>query len=291
MNCISIKKDEKIIISLTSDPDNINKTKIIINSINEQKINKDLFVIVLILSINEFPNVGQLPIEIQILEKQKRITIFFYKERMTYLRRTLITMKRFKNNAILIINNNCLLPEGWLKMFINDHLKYPNDAIASSIQYFFGKNGEITELSEGFKGEKFGTFNHVTEMVFNFALFNIDLGGIIFPKNFFHNKKFYDYDLFLKSTNNSEEFWESAFIMIEDKILRQSSKIFDFTKYLINDINYKPFNQTKKRIFEKNKISFMKMFPSFINTINKRQNKISYNSFYYLISKKIYISS
>ena len=55
-------------------------------------------------------------------------------------------------------------------MFINDHIKYPNDAIAASIQYFFGKNYEIKEFNEGFKGEKFGKFNHIGEIIFNFAL-------------------------------------------------------------------------------------------------------------------------
>ena len=92
-------------------------------------------------------------------------------------------------------------------MFINDHKKYPNDAIVASIQYFFGKDGEIKEFSDGFKGEKFGLFNHVPNMIFNFAIVNSDLGGILYPKNYFQNKSFYDQDLFLKSTNNNDDFW------------------------------------------------------------------------------------
>jgi len=274
LNYIFIKKEGKIIISLTSDYENINKTQIIINSIFQQRVNKDLFEIILILPFTEFSRIEELSKDIIILQKQKKIKIIFVKKRITYLGRTLITMKKFKNNPIIIVNNNCQLPDGWLEMFIKDHSKYPNDAIAANIQYFFCKNGQIKEFSEGFRGEKFGIFNHVTEMVFNFALFNIDLGGIIFPKNFFQNPKFYEYDLFSKSVNISEEFWESAFIMIEDKILRQSSKIFDFTKYLINNINYEQFNRNKIKIFEKNKILFMKVFPNFISTINKRQKKL-----------------
>ena len=159
-------------------------------------------------------------------------------------------------------------------MLIKDHIKYPNDAIAASIQYFFGKNYEIKEFNEGFHGEKFGIFNHVSEMIFNFAIINIDLGGILYPKNFFKNKSFYDYYLYLNSSRGSEDLWQSAFIIIENKNLRQSSKIFDYTKYIIDNINYKEYNFNKKKLLEKSKLSFFKHFNNFNNYINKRQNKI-----------------
>ena len=159
-------------------------------------------------------------------------------------------------------------------MFIKDHIKYPNDAIAASIQYFFGKNTNIKELSEGFKGSKFGIFNHVTEMIFNFALINIDLGGILYPKNYFQNLKFYDNQLYMKISNNSDDFWQSAFIIIEDKTLRQSSKIFDYTKYLIDDNDYKKFYKNQLNLLEEIKLSFLQYFPEFNDLIKKRQNKI-----------------
>ena len=63
--------------------------------------------------------------------------------------------------------------------------KYPNDAIVASIKYFFGKYSKITQFSYGFKGTKFGIFNHVPKMIFHFALINIDLGGVLYPKKFF----------------------------------------------------------------------------------------------------------
>ena len=163
----------------------------------------------------------------------------------------------------------------WLEMFITDHIKYPNDAIAASIQYFFNRNFEIKEFKDGFRGEKFGTFNHVTELIFNFALTNIDLGGILYPSNFFQNSLFYDHELFLKSTNNSEDFWQSAFIIIEDKILRQSSIIFDYTRYLIDNFNYEEYYINRKLLFEKSKILFLKQFPNFNELIFKRQKKIA----------------
>lgn len=56
-------------------------------------------------------------------------------------------------NPILIVTANIYFPEGWLEMIIKDYIKYPNDIITCSIQYYFGKNLTIREFSEGFKGK------------------------------------------------------------------------------------------------------------------------------------------
>ena len=268
--CPFFNSSNKIIISLTSNLNSIEDTLIVINSILEQGINEKYYEVLLILSIYDFKDIFHLPEELQNLEKLKKIKIKFVKERISNKIRTLITMREYKHHPILIINNKCLLPEGWLNMFINDHFKYPEDAIAASIQYIFGQNNEITELSEGFKGEKFGTFNHVTEMIFNFALIDIDLGGILYPQNFFQNSSFYNQNYL----DISEDFWETAFIIMEDKNLRQSSRIFDYTKYLINDINYNEFYKKKKMLLEKDKLLFLKTFPYFDDSIEKRKQKI-----------------
>ena len=272
IKCFLNNKKHKIIISLTIHYTNIKNTKKIINSIIEQDVNKDLFEILVILSLKEFSNRNELPKEIQNLENSKNINFLFIKEKLTNKIRTLITMKKYKNNPIIIVNDKCILPEGWLKMFMNDHNKYPNDAIAASIQYFFGKGNEIIEFSEGFKGEKFGTFNHVPDMIFNFAIISIDLGGILFPENFFQN--IFDENLITKTSDISEDFLESAFIIKEDKVLRQSSKIFDYTKYLLNIINYEKYYKNKIKLLQKDKLSFLKIFQDFNESIEKRKKKI-----------------
>jgi len=274
INCLFFKNNEKIIISLTSSHELIYNTEKVINSIIKQNISQNLYEIILLLSYNQFRNISDLPKTIQFFEKTKKIKILFMKDTLTEQKRTLITMKNYNNNPVLIVNNICLLPNGWLEMFIRDHIKYPNDAIAASFQYYFDKNIEISEFREGFNGNKFGLFNHVSEIIFNFGLINIDLGGILYPKHFFKNELFYEHNLFLMSTYNSEDFWESAFIIIEDKIVRQSSKIFDYTKYLIEEFNYQEYNSNRKKILEKSQLSFLKQFPKFKDDIKKRQKKI-----------------
>ena len=266
--------NEKIIISLISDVKNIINTNKIINSIIKQGINEDLYKILMIIQINKSGNISKSSSIFQSIKKQENIELLFINESLTKISALSIPFKKYKNNPILVINDKCILPYGWLEMFIKDHIKYPNDAIVASIQFYFGINGTISEIKEGFNGIKFGIFNHVTEMIFNFALINSDLGGILYPKNFFKNSTFYDNSLFLQSSEKSEDFWQSAFIMIEDKILRQSSVIYDYTKYLLNITDYDNYYINKKNIYKKVKQTFSNNFPEFNRIIKKRQNKI-----------------
>ena len=205
------------------------------------------------------------------IEKINQLRIIFIQSNLTTQTNLLIGLKYYPSNPILIIKDFTILPFGWLEMFINDHLKYPNDIIAASIQYFFGKNLKIKEIMEGYKGESFGKFNHITDMIFNFALINTYLGGTLYPKNIFTNKIFFNNELFLNISNNSDEFWQSCFIMIENKILRKSSKIYDYTSYIID---YSIMNNKKKNVYKKLLKSFINYFPKFTEIIDERQKKI-----------------
>ena len=283
------KVNVKLIISLSSNPKNINNIENVVNSILEQNIDHSLYKIILILSKLEFNNNNEIPRNIKLLEQSHKLRILLINNNLNSQSRLIFAIKKYPNNPILLISDNIIFPYGWLEMFINDHKRYPNDAISASIQYYFGKNLEIKEFIEGFKGEKFGIFNQAYDMIFNFALINTNLGGTLYPKNFFKNNSFFDLNLFLNISYDSDEFWQSCFIMIENKILRQSSKIYDYTKHMINESNN---SIDKKILLEKIKKSFFNYFPEFKTIVFKRQHKIivsftSYPKRYHLLHKLI----
>lgn len=282
-----MKIDENaLIISLSSNNKTISNTPKVINSILEQNVERSLYKIFLILSNQDFKNESIIPKEILILEKSNKIRIFIMTNELNQQSRLIITIKEYPKNPILLIDDYTYFPEGWLDMFIYDHKKYPNDIISASIQYYFGDNLNIFEFSDGFKGKIFGIFNHITNMVFNFAIINTNLGGTLYPSDTFKNAKFLDLNIFIKISKESDEFWQSCFIMLENKILRQSSKIYDYTDYIINNYNLK----NKLKLFEKIKTKFMKYFPAFKKIVELRQKKIivSFTSYYkrfnYLLS-------
>ena len=263
--------NEKLIISIASKLCNLHNTDKVIKSILSQNVHLSYYKIILIISKKEIKNINIIPKSILLLKKYNKIRLIFSDVDINLQTRLIIAIKEYPKNPILIINDDAIFPEGWLEMFINDHRKYPNDIISGSIQYFIGKNLKIKEFKEGFKGIKFGIFNHIANMIFNFAFVNTNLGGTLYPANSFKNKDFFDYQLFNTISRNSDEFWQSCFIMIENKILRQSSKIYDYTQYILLK-NQSIINKEIK--YKKNLIEFCKFFPKFRNIIEMRQNKI-----------------
>lgn len=226
------KKNEKLIISISSKYENLFNTKRVIESILNQNYNHFMYQILLILSKKEIKDINTLPN--LFLKKNNKFRLKLIDEDINLQTKLVIAIKEYPNNPILVINDDTTFPEGWLEMFINDHKKYPNDIISGSIQYFIGKNLTISKFSEGYKGKKFGTFNHIASIIFNFAFVNTNLGGTLYPSNSFRNNDFFDYKLFNKISRNSDEFWQSCFIMMENKILRQSSNIYDYTQYILS---------------------------------------------------------
>ena len=259
----------RIIISLSSTKDRIINAEKIIFSILEQNVEYYKYKIILILSKFDLKR-KDIPKKLLNIEKFNQLRIIFIKNNLTTQSNLLIGMKYYPSNPILIIKDYTVLPYGWLEMFIKDHIKYPNNIIAASIQYYFGKHLKINRIIEGYKGERFGVFNHITDMIFNFALINTYLGGTLYPKNIFTNNTFFNNELFLKITKDSDEFWQSCFIIMENKIFRQSSKIYDYTNYLIDD----SILNGKKNTYDKLLISFLNYFPEFKGIIIKRQRKI-----------------
>ena len=165
--------NESIIISLTSKPNNIKNVEKVIDSILKQNVDYLLYKIILIVSKHDFKKKAELPKKLLSFEKTNNLRIILIDKIINSQTRLIIAMKEYPNNPILIISDNIRFPDGWLEMFINDHQKYPNDTISASIKYFFGQNLKITEFSEGYQSEKLGIFNHVTNMIFNFALIYI----------------------------------------------------------------------------------------------------------------------
>ena len=263
--------NEILIITLAYNSNDLMDIDLTINSILNQSVEQKLYKILLIISVNGINSKLILPKQIKSLKKLKKIRIIIIKKELNLQTKLIIAIKEYPQNPILIINNKVVFPEGWLEMMINDHRKYPNDIISGSIQYFFGKDLKIKQFSEGYNSKDFGKFNHITNMIFNFAILNTNLGGTLYPANSLKNKNFFNIKLFLKISKESDEFWQSCFIFIENRNIRQSSKIYDYTKYIINNKN---FINNKIILYEKIKKKFLNFFPWFKNMIEFRQRKV-----------------
>lgn len=262
-------KNFQLIISFVLNNQSIESIKLSINSILNQDVDQSLYKIILIATHEN--RKYYLSNELISFLDEKRIPLNIFSKRYNFQNILIKIFEQWPNKPILIINGNIIFPEGWLEMFIRDHEKYPNDIIAGSIQYFLGENLEIKNFSEGYKGKYYGNFNHIANIIFNFAFIKTELGGTLFPPFAFKNKMFYNLELFSKISSNSNNFWISCFIMLENKVLRQSSKIYDFTQYIINKNEF--INETENSI-EENLSRMLAYFPWFKKVVKNRQQKV-----------------
>ena len=162
----------KLIISLTSNIEHLNILDKIIYSVLEQNVNKNLYKILLILPKKKISKKIGTPKKLLLFFNMNTIRVVLLKNELNLQTRLIFAINEYPRNPILIVGSNILFPEGWLEMLIKDHKKYPNDVITCSIQLYFGQNLTIREFSEGFKGRYFGTFNHISNMIFSlFAFF------------------------------------------------------------------------------------------------------------------------
>lgn len=115
--------NDKLIISLMSNPIKINNIESIIYSILKQNVDCSLYKILLILSKNDFVYYN-IPENIIILEKANKLRILLVDKKLDSQSRLIYTMKEYPNSPILLISDNIIFPYGWLNMFINDHKKY-----------------------------------------------------------------------------------------------------------------------------------------------------------------------
>ena len=146
----------QLIISMLLDNTSIENVKLSIKSILNQNIDKSLYKLILMVS-NKNKNIYLSEKFISFI-KEYNIQLNIIKNRYKFQNRLITTFKNWNDKPILIINNNIIFPEGWLEMYINDNKKYPNDIIVCTVQYFIGKNMEIKNFSEGYKGQYFGIF-------------------------------------------------------------------------------------------------------------------------------------
>ncbi|KAG4102883.1 nucleotide-diphospho-sugar transferase [Neocallimastix lanati (nom. inval.)] len=234
----SYKNQEKLIISLTSYPARIKFVKLVLESLVNQFIPFSVYHIVLVLAIPEFPNKeNDLPVDLMnfIHKYPDLIEILWYEKNIISHKKLIPTLNKYPNNPILICDDDIIRKPWWIKMFLEDHLKYPNDIIFGASKQYLTPELKWESYKYLYIKTKAGRLNAVKNIIVNTGKPMNGFGGTLYPKNTFTDKRFFNENLFMKLSPTSDESWQWCFNIIENKTLRQSSKIYDYTKDIIKD--------------------------------------------------------
>ncbi|KAL6608587.1 nucleotide-diphospho-sugar transferase [Neocallimastix sp. 'constans'] len=273
------KNQEKVIVSLTSYPARIKYVKIVLESLVNQSVPFSMYHIVLVLAIPEFPNKeNDLPVDLVdfINKYPDLIEILWYERNIISHKRLIPTLKKYPNNPILICDDYIIRKKWWLKMFLEDHKIYPNDIIFGASNQYLTSEYKWESYKYLYIKTEVGKLNAIKNMIVNTGKPMNGFGGILYPINIFTDKRFFDEDLFMKLSPSSDESWQWCFNIIENKTLRQSSKIYDYSKDIIKDsIDISLYNIDNKKY---NLIlkSFISEFPDFKLKLDEKFKLINY---------------
>ncbi len=168
----SDKKENRIIVSITTFPKRISKTWIIIESMLRQKIKPDT--IILWLSIDQFPQISILPKRLQNLQKRGLI-IQICESDMKSHKKYFYAMKMFPNDNIITIDDDVFYNSNTLSNLVLTKNNYPKTIICNHARRPVFKDSKLLPYN------KWQVIFSSTEP--NFEILPIGVGGILYPPN------------------------------------------------------------------------------------------------------------
>lgn len=215
------KRQQKIIISLTSFPDRINDIHYCLYSLLTQDLKPDE--VVLWLSDEQFPNKEEdIPKEVLNL-KYNGLTIKWCEDIKSY-KKLLPSLHDYSNDFIITADDDIFYPKNWLRKLWLEHEKYPNDIIAGRARKIsFNENKSFNEYEKWAlapKGTQSSYFNFFT-----------GAGGVLFCPNSL-SKQVFDKNLFLKLCPSGDDIWFWAMAILNKTKIKCIEKPMNLLSYV-----------------------------------------------------------
>ncbi len=235
LNTINNNKitNNTLLVSMTSYPARIYGIFEVFLSLLYQSANISSYQCFLTLAREEFVNGEKdLPSDIQKLISNGWIKLIWHHNIYSH-KKLMPILQYYPENDILIVDDDIIRTYYFIEAFQKDHRLYPTDILCGNFGYFFDNNVEIRRLI-GF-GRKIKQYNAVSDIIFQTARPSNGFGGVLYPKHTFSDKRFFNETLYMDLSPTSDESWQYAFNIIENKILRQTSIIIDNSQNFVQD--------------------------------------------------------
>ena len=267
--------DNTLLVSMTTYPARLYGISEVLLSLLYQSADTSSYQCFLTLAKEEFINAEKdLPVDVQKLIENGWIKIIWHHN--IYSHKKLIPiMQLYPENDILIVDDDVIREHNFIEIFQRDHSAYPTNVICGQFNYFYNNKIEIQRM-EGYKGKNCGEFNAIPDIIFQTARSANGGGGVLYPKHTFSDRRFFNESLFMNLSPSSDESWQYTFLIIENKIVRQTSIIIDSSANFVNNsqkilTSLHKVNKDKYSLINENLINY---FPEYkINSL-KRQKKI-----------------
>ncbi len=242
-------REKKLIVSLTSFPQRIQKVDIVIYSLLSQSILPDK--ILLWLSHEEYPNgIDDVPHNIKRLQKYG-VDILFCANIKSY-KKLIPALELYPHDIIVTADDDIFYPPHWLQSLYTSYLENPNYIHAHRAHKITFKNA--SELHSYWDFD----FNiDYSETAPSFLNFPTGCGGILYPPNSLH-KDVFNKELFTKLAPYADDIWFWAMAVLQDTkptlVNKNISKLIDLNVFeelpRLTHINKQRNDEQLKNIFE-----------------------------------------
>ena len=244
--------EEKIIVSMTSWPPRYQSAAIAMKSIVHQCDDGNLhdrIKFVLVLSEDECCSTYARKEACELMDKMEAlgVEIIIDKGNIRSHKKLIPTLEKYTDNPILVVDDDIQQERGWLRTFIADHDKHPDEII-------YGNATSRIKVEGGKIIEDRGA---VAQILSKPGQPSIDLkpangaAGTLYPAHTFTDGKFFDRELFMRVSPTSDETWQWAFAVIGGKQYRclsahnipntigadQQHALYNINRYNYNEIH------------------------------------------------------
>lgn len=236
MNSLSveIKKDQRIIVSLTSFPARINRLWIVIETLLRQKTKPDL--IVLWLSIEQFSNLSLVPKSLIKLQN-RGLKIVLCEDDLKSHKKYYYAMKEFPNDVIVTVDDDVIYNTNLLTHLVDLNKRYPMAICCNNVALIKVYNGNIYPYLY-WKNIK-------TPQTPSFNLIPIGMGGILYPPNVMHNDIF-NVEVFRKHCFYADDIWLNTMSRLNGTLVAKTA----YNSVYLPVINFKNVTLHSKNVEE-----------------------------------------
>ena len=210
------KRDQNVIVSLTSYPKRIPYVHLTLETILSQTFKPDK--IILWLSSEESQK-ADLPHSLLHLEK-RGVEIRYVENNLRSYKKLIYALKEYANDVIVTADDDVLYPRWWLNNLYKAHLETPKAVI--------GYRGRVMQKEQNGTYAPYKHWKVSMTDTHDDALLLTGVGGILYPPNVLDGRVF-DEHLFMKIAPNADDIWFKAMAMLRGTLCRKVyEKSIDF---------------------------------------------------------------
>lgn len=190
------KREQKLIVSLTSFPPRMNDIHYTLYSLLHQSIKPDE--VILWLAEEQFPNREKdIPQKVLDLEKNG-LTIKWCEDIRSY-KKLIYSLIEYPDDIIVTADDDVFYPRDWLKKLYQQHLRHPRNIICHRCHRFtFDKKGEVAPYSKW--------PHNVTAPKASYYNFATGVGGVLYPPHTMY-KDVCNIELFKQLSPYADDVW------------------------------------------------------------------------------------